>query len=437
MFSQPYKRYAISLLLVVYTFNFVDRQILALLMEPIKADLQLSDTQLGFLSGIAFAVFYCTLGIPIARWADRGNRVTIISIALALWSAMTALCGLATNFVQLLLARIGVGIGEAGCSPPAHSLIADYFPRAERSKAVSLYMMGVPLGILGGYLVGGWVSQFYGWRIAFMVVGVPGVLLALLVKLTLREPVRGQSDGIATDNQTQPRLREVFSILLQQRSLVHMVAGITLATFAGIGAMQWIPSYYIRSHGMTTGELGTWLAFVTGIGGLVGVYLGGFFTHRFGADDERIQARILAISTALMPLVLFVALQWSDARISLLCLFFFNLLYFFYYGPSFSLVQGLANIKIRALTIAIVMFVQNLIGAGLGPQSVGLISDALTPSFGAQSLQIAILINSLVALWAAVHFWLAGRAINADIHAAQGTHKDEQLTEQSSIPDSA
>ncbi len=415
-----YKRYVISLLLVVYTFNFIDRQILALLMEPIKTELLLSDTQLGFLSGIAFAVFYCTLGIPIARWADSGNRVTIISLALAIWSGMTVLCGLVTNFLQLLLVRIGVGVGEAGCSPPAHSLIADYFPRAERSRAVSLYMMGVPLGILGGYLAGGWVNELYGWRVAFMVVGLPGLLLAVLVKLSIKEPPRGLSDGRAPEPAKSPDLGTVVAMLRLQPALWHIVAGITLATFAGIGVSQWIPAYYIRSHGMATGELGSWLAFVTGVGGIVGIYLGGYLTHRYGASDERMQVRLLAVSTAFMPLVLMTSLLLPNPQLSLLVLFLFNALYFFYYGPAFALIQGLANVKIRALTIAIVMFIQNLLGAGLGPQAVGIGSDLLKPYFDESALGAAMLLTSLTALWAALHFWWAGKSIGEETLAAQG-----------------
>ena len=425
-FTSSYKRYVMSLLLVVYTFNFIDRQILSLLMESIKSDLLLSDTQLGFLSGIAFAVFYCTLGIPIARWADRGNRVTIISLALLVWSGMTALCGLTTNFFQLLLARIGVGVGEAGCSPPAHSLIADYFSPAERPKAVSLYMMGVPLGILGGYLIGGWVNEIYGWRIAFLTVGIPGVLLAILVKRTIREPLRGQFDGQLNSYKKHPSLKVALTHLCHQRALWHLTAGITLATFAGIGAIQWLPSYFIRSHGMATGELGTWLSFISGIGGIVGIYLGGALSQKFGSHDERIQLRILAIGTALMPLVLIIALQLPDPHMSLSLLFFFNVLYFFYYGPSFSIVQGLADSNTRALTIAIVMFVQNLVGAGLGPQVVGLLSDLLNPAFGGDALRIAIIINSLIALWAALHFGLAGKHIRSTMQTIHSSDHDSR-----------
>ena len=195
IFSPAVRNYALSVLVVVYTFNFIDRQILSILLEPIKQDLGLSDSALGMLTGFAFALFYATLGIPIARFADRGNRRNLIALALTIWSGMTALSGVAQNFWHLLLARIGVGVGEAGCSPPAHSMIADYFPAENRATALGIYSLGIPFGILFGFIAGGWLNEFFGWRVAFFVVGIPGLLLALLVRYTLREPPRGMAEG--------------------------------------------------------------------------------------------------------------------------------------------------------------------------------------------------------------------------------------------------
>ncbi len=229
-YSSVYKRYVLGLLLVVYASNFLDRQILAILLQPIKQEMGLSDTQLGLLSGIAFALFYATLGIPLARWADKHNRVNLISVCIAIWSGMTALTGMAGNFLQLLLARIGVGIGEAGCSPPAHSIIADYFAADTRAKAMAIYFLGLPLGSVLGYLLGGWINELYGWRIALLCVGLPGLVLAVVVRLTLREPPRGHADGIKETDQLAPSLKETLAGLWSNHSFRHLAAGTSLVS---------------------------------------------------------------------------------------------------------------------------------------------------------------------------------------------------------------
>lgn len=270
------KQYVIFMLLLVSIFNFTDHMIFSLLMEPIKIDLSLSDTQLGLLSGLAFAIFYCLLGLPIARWADRGNRVTIISIAIITWSGMTALCGLATNFVQILFCRIGVGAGEAGCTPPSHSLISDYYSRAERPKAMSFFMMGAPLGILVGYLLGGWINELYGWRTAFISLGIPGVVIGFLVKSTVMDPrtskrSRHELGSYMDEKPELPPITNVVSALLGNTTFLHLAAALALMYFVGYGIGQWQPAYFIRVHGMQSGELGIWLAISGGLGGAIGV----------------------------------------------------------------------------------------------------------------------------------------------------------------------
>jgi len=248
--------------MLVYASNFLDRQILGILLQPIKTDLGLSDTQLGLLSGIGFALFYVTMGIPLARWADKHNRVSLLSVCIALWSAMTALSGAATNFLQLGLARIGVGIGEAGCTPAAHSIIADYFKSEERVRAMAFYSAGASIGVFLGYLLGGWVNQFYGWRVTFFVVGAPGLLLALIVRFTLREPPRGHSENSKTAASTIPTVTEALSYLWGQNSFRHLALGTGLLTLSSYGGATWFPAFLMRSYGMSTGELGTWLALI-------------------------------------------------------------------------------------------------------------------------------------------------------------------------------
>jgi predicted MFS family arabinose efflux permease len=280
------RNYALGLLTVVYAFNFIDRQLLAILQESIKADLLLTDGQLGLLAGFAFAVFYVTAGIPIARFADRSNRRNIVAGSVFLWSFMTAVSGYAQNFTQLLLARVGVGIGEAGGSPPSHSIISDIFPPEKRASAMGFYSTGVNIGILFGFLLGGWLNEYFGWRVAFMVVGAPGILIAVVVRFTLAEPIRGLTEQKVVSDKAPPFL-EVVSLLWRRRSFRHMALGAALNAFAGYSIASWSASFFIRSHGMSTGELGTWLALIAGLGGAIGVILGGMAADKLAPSDKR------------------------------------------------------------------------------------------------------------------------------------------------------
>jgi MFS family permease len=255
-FSPAYLRYALGLLTVVYVINFVDRQILSILLQSIKLDLGLSDLQLGLLSGTAFGLFYATLGIPIARLADVFSRKVVMAVCLVIWSGMTALCGTAAGFGLLLAYRVGVGVGEAGGSPPAHSLISDFFPPERRATALGIFSLGVPLGILVGFLAGGWLDETLGWRKAFVVVGLPGLALAAVVALTLKEPLRGHSEGLESDRPA-PSADEVIRFLWSSHSFRHVAFGSALYAFVGYSIVTWAPSFLIRSHGMTTGEIGT------------------------------------------------------------------------------------------------------------------------------------------------------------------------------------
>ena len=297
LFSPATRNYALGVLVVVYTFNFIDRQILSILLEPIKLELGLSDTALGLLTGFAFALFYATLGIPIARYADKNNRRNLIALALAIWSGMTALSGLAQNFWQLLAARIGVGVGEAGCSPPAHSMIADYFPAENRATALGIYSLGIPVGILFGFLAGGWLNEFFGWRVAFFVVGIPGLILAVLVRFTLAEPTRGMAEG-RIDSGEQPGVMETFRFMWRKKSFRHLAFGGALTAFVGYGLVTWVPSFLVRSHGMETGEIGTWLGLILGIPGGIGIAAGGWMADKLGSRDTRWYLWVVSVATA-------------------------------------------------------------------------------------------------------------------------------------------
>ena len=412
--------YALGLLTVVYTFNFIDRQLLAILQESIKAELSLSDSQLGLLTGFAFAIFYVTAGIPIARWADRSNRRNIVALSLLIWSGMTALSSYVQNFLQLLLARIGVGVGEAGGSPPSHSMISDIFPPNRRATAIGFYSMGVNIGILFGFLAGGWLNEFFGWRVAFLVVGVPGVALALLLRLTLREPIRGLHDNTSANADPVP-FGEVLQVLRTRRTFIHMSLGAGLNAFCGYGIANWTASFMIRSYQMPTGELGTWLAAIIGLGGAASVFLGGMLADRLAPRDKRWYTWVpcLAgfIAVPFMAGVYLVDGPYLALGLSIIP----GLLFQTYLGNTIATTHAIVGPRMRATASAFLFLVINIIGLGAGPWTVGVVSDLLAPTLGSESLRYAMLyVLPPVMTWSAIHFWLAGKSLREDLEAAPG-----------------
>ncbi len=411
-----YANYALGLLLGVYIFNFIDRQILSILMEKIKEEIQLSDTELGFLGGIAFALFYTIAGLPIARWADRGSRTNIIAISVLVWSLFTAFTGAARNFWMILVARIGVGIGEAGCSPPAHSLISDFFPPERRGTALSIYALGIPIGGSLGTLVGAWVGQAFGWRTAFVVVGLPGILLSLVVWATLREPVRGRSEARAPVERESESIREVVRFMAGLRSFWHLSFAGSLHAFVGYGAAYFVPSFFARVHGMGLAERGSWLAAI-GLVAVAGTYLGGALGDRLARRDVRWYMWLPGIATiAGIPIALGYYLS-PDPYVALL-LFGIpaGIAGPMYLGPTFAMTQTLVKPHMRAVASAILLFILNLIGLGIGPWFVGFVSDALAPRYGNESLRWALVsIVSIGNLWSSVHYFLAARTLARDL----------------------
>jgi MFS family permease len=404
------RRLTLALLTITYFFSYMDRQILAILQELIKKDLALSDTQLGLLSGLAFAVFYATLGIPVARLADRANRKNIVAISLAIWSAMTAAGGLAQNFAQLLLARIGVGIGEAGSSPPSHSIIADLYPPERRAGAMGVYSLGVVLGAALGTFIGGLVASAYGWRAAMFVIGLPGVLLAVVVWLFVVEPRRGLSDTHAhAAHETPPSLGKGFASILENRPALHLVMAVTLTSMIGYGLTAWGPSFMVRSLGFSVREISLYVALPAGAAGAASAVLGGRLADRL-ARSHGLHAQSLMVAvlkTLALPFTLAFFLLGSPVA-AIAAYFTYVLLANSYLGPTFALIQGLAPMRLRALWAAITLLVINLIGLGLGPTLVGVISDLLKPSLGSESLRWAMLLFAAVTPWAIFHYWRAG-----------------------------
>lgn len=424
------KNYLLILLTIIMVFNYVDRLALGLLMQDIKTDLELSDTQLGFLTGIAFALFYAAMGIPIARWADRGNRVTIISSTAAVWSGAVALCGAATSFVQLLVVRICVAVGEAGCHPPAFSMIADYFDRSERPRAVARYMLGWPLALIGGYFAAGWLNEIYGWRITFVLIGVPGLILALLARYTLKEPrlsERGQkiTPSVSTEA-PQQSVKDVFFTLMRNAAFRHLLFCFSLSYFFGNGILQWLPAFFVRSHGLETGELGTWMALVYGVGGLLGTYVGGEVAARYAPNNERLQLRGMAVLYSLLAVISASVYLMPEHRLAFAALAVAAIGAASVNGPLFAATQTLVPPNMRAMSIAIVLFFSNLIGLGFGPLLAGALSDALRHEFGEESLRYALLAMCPGYFWCTWHLWRASRTVLVDVAADQGVEGNRQ-----------
>lgn len=418
-YSAGYKRFVLVILTIVYAFNFIDRQILVILQEPIKADMNLSDAQLGLLSGFTFAVIYVTAGIPIAFWADRSNRRNIVAASLAVWSGMTAISGLVTSYTQLLMARVGVGLGEAGGSPPAHSMISDYYPPKQRATALSFYSSGIYVGILVGFAFGGVLAEMFGWRKAFLIVGIPGVVLAALLLLLVREPIRGRWDSAATNAQ-RPSFAETLRVLRSRRSFWYVATGCALTSFISYGNGNFMPSFLIRNHGMSIADVGLVLSLVAGLSGAIGTFSGGFLADRFGVDDKRWYTWIPLIGGCLAFFPYFYVLLGDSTTGILVVLFFVSIVNSLYLGPSIAISHALVPPRMRALTSAVLFFVLNMIGLGLGPFLTGLASDLLLPIAGDQNLRYAMLLTACVGPLGMLMFFLASRNLRADLALLHG-----------------
>lgn len=405
------------LLLVVYIFNFIDRQIVNILAEPISRDLGLSDTQIGLMTGIAFALFYAVLGLPIARYADRPttNRGRLIAAALAIWSLATAVCGLAQNFIQLLLARMCVGIGEAGCTPAAHSLIADQVPPERRASALAFYALGIPIGTLLGMMIGGYLADELGWRRAFFVVGLPGVLLAVVVAIVIKDNARTVHAKPSSAAIIPASLRHSLDEVLKSRAYVLLLCAGSAASFLSYGKSTWTTIFFQRTHGLTPGEVGFYFGLFGGIAGIAGTLLGGWLADRFGRENRRHVLTAPAIGMVLaapLAFAAYFAIQWE---IALALLMVPTLLNSLYYGPTYSSVQGLVPMRTRAIASALLLFGQNLIGLGLGPLFFGILSDMLKPAYGDESVRYVLYGAAWMSLIPAYFFWRCSLRLNAEL----------------------
>lgn len=401
-------------LLVVYVFNFLDRQIVNILAEPIRKDLGLSDTQIGLMTGLAFALFYTVLGLPIARYADRPSteRGRLIGAALAIWSVMTALCGLAQNFTQLLLARIGVGVGEAGCTPAAHSLIADRVPPERRASALAFYAMGIPLGSLLGMMIGGYLADVVGWRRAFVLVGLPGLLMVGAVLLLVRDKDRHLARRAAESAES---VWQTLRALLSSGTFVMLLAAASTSSFLSYGKTTWSTIFFQRTHGLSPGEVGFWFGLWGGLAGVAGTWLGGWLADRFGRHDKRHIMTAPALGMLVAVPMAYAGYQASDWRVALALLMLPTLLNSLYYGPVYASTQGLVPQRHRAMASAMLLFCQNLIGLGLGPLFFGMLSDWFKPQYGAESVRYVLYGAAFLGLIPALLYWLLRPRIAAEI----------------------
>lgn len=418
-FTAAYRRYVLGLLLIVAVLNYADRYLLGVLIPDIKAELALSDTQIGFISGAAFTILYAILGVPLARLADRTSRRRIISAALALWSLMTCLCGLARSFTELAVFRVLVGIGEAGCTPPSHSLISDYYSRERRTSALAIYGLGSPLGVFAGFLLGGWIVELAGWRTALLAFGAPGILLALVLFATLRDAPRGYADGVAETSQDEPGtppLWTTFQGLWHSRTFRHMVLGGSMYGLIMVAVLVWLPSFFERTHGLSMGRIGTWLAFTNALPHVAGTLAGGFVADRLARRGVRGPILLCVFAQLVATPFYALVLLWPNASGAFLWLIIPSMIGVMQGPVLYATIQAVADVRTRAVAAALMILVINLVSGIIGPQLVGLASDLTAKTFGNASLGVSLLtVATVCGFWSALHFYLASRAIGDEL----------------------
>ena len=446
LLSTRYRTWLVGVLLVLGVFNFADRAILSVLAQPIKEDLLLTDADLGMLQGLGFAILYSVLGLPLGWMAERVNRKAMLAVCVAAWSLMTAACGLATNFMTLLLGRVGVGVGEAGFQPLAYSLVADHFRANRRASIIAIILLGAPFGFLLGQSVGGFVAANWGWRVAFFALGVPGLLAALVTWLTLREPPRGLADGVIA-NEPAPSIRDVFVTLWAKPAFRHLLAGFTIAGFAMNAVAAFVLPFYLRSFDdLSLAQAGLIFGMISFTSNGLGMLLGGFGIDRLSQHDSRWALWGPAIGLVVATPLYLGAFANTQVAASLACIWFANLSLATYMAPSSATMQNLIGPRMRAMTAAIAGMVVGLFGAGLGPTLLGIASDlyasasfvsgdfiaqcpggrapagaesildAACRSASSEGLRLALISALAFFVWAAVHYVAAARTLRRDLY---------------------
>ena len=429
--SGPRHRYILLVLLAAYTLSFLDRQVVTILAEAIKKDLHISNLQLGMLTGLAFAIFYTFLGIPIARLAERHSRPLIVAVSMALWSAFTLLSGRATSFGVMGLARLGVGFGEAGCNPCAHSMIADITPPEKRASALAFYSLGVPIGTMLGLILGGVIADEYGWRVAFMVAGAPGLLLAAITVITIKEPRAQRADDSETYASSRPSFQQTLKELRGKRTFWQIAVAAGLIAFVGYGQAAFGTPFFLRVHGREVidlahgfrlgpqGFLGIAGALTTGLGGLAGTWLGGFLADRAAVRDKRAYMSVPAIAGLVSLPFIYLIYTVQSSAVALALGSIPALLNTLWFGPVYATAQSVVSSQSRTTTAAILLFVLNTIGLGFGPMSFGALNDLLIgPAFDlgeTEGIRWAIISASSVILVSVGLFWWARETVLEDI----------------------
>jgi MFS family permease len=416
MFTPAYKRYALVVLTTLYGTSLLDRVLMTLLLQPIKEDLHLSDTQLGLLTGFAFGLLYATLGVPMARWADRGNRITITSLTTVIGALTAAACFFVTSFTQLLLARIAAGVSDAGSKPLTYSLLGDYFPeRGERTRAMYIWFLAGPLTAFIAWTSAGWLNEHYGWRLAFLLTGLVTLPLGLIAKWTLVEPRAVRN----SESVRAPPLVSVFALLWRQSSCRHLTIAIVLLYMVGSGALIWKSAFMIRKFGIGTAELGVWLGVIGGTCGVICVLAGRYVVSRWFPEDERAQMRMAALSLGLGAPILIYFLLAPTVQAALVALVLLNLVTGVFVASPYAILQRLVPDEMRATALMIVMLLANLIGMGVGPLIVGGVSDLLTPRFGADGLRYAMMLGAAGWAGASYYFFMVARTVDRDLLATE------------------
>jgi MFS family permease len=412
--SSARRHYVLGLLTIIYALNFLDRTIFNVLIEPIKKEFSLSDTTMGLLAGFGFVLFYSTLGIPIARAADRLNRCNIVALALAFWSAMTFLCGMASSVTTLALVRMGVGVGESAGTPASQSLIADLFDKNERPRALGIFAIGTYLGVFLGYAIGGWINQHYGWRMAFFSAGLPGIALAAILWLTMSEPKRGAMAESFTPEPIGPTLRFLGS----QASFIIVLIGFCLTTYTNYATAAWIPPFLARVHHLSSAEIGTYAGTFKGLCGMAGTLVGGFVVARISRRDDRWKLWAPAIMSGLAGPVFALCMLTPDFSTMVAALALTSFMVGFHLGPIFAIAQTVARPSMRALASAFVLLTATCFGQGVGPLAVGMLNDVLKSDLGADAVRYSLLSAAVTTMLGASLFVWAARFVRADIKRA-------------------
>ena len=434
-----YRRYVLFALIVVYTINFIDRQILGILAIPIQADLNLSDTQLGAMRGLSFALLYSTLGVPVAMLADRMNRVWIMTAALTVWSAFTIACGTATGFVHLFLARMGVGVGEAGGVAPAYSIVSDYFPPQERARALAVYSFGIPLGSAIGIVLGGVIATLLDWRTAFFIVGALGIVLAPVLLFTVREPQRGRFDAPGAAS-VPAKFTEVAATLARKPSFWLIATGGAFSSIMAYGMFAWLPAFFMRLFAEELPGVFAWMpsflippnagpllyaayfyGAIVALGGVSGILLGGIIADRFGAKHKSAYALVPAIAFSITIPFLILGLSTNALSLAFFVFLVPVALSMAWLGPALAAIQNMAPPNMRATAGAIALLINNLIGIGLGDVLIGGMSDFFKAQYGDESIRYSLIAGVAFYVVAAGLFFAAAPFLKSDWYKAEKT----------------